>query len=54
MDGNIKITYTNFQIFLKISPTSVNVEIVDFALNAVIDSFESYTTNFSIEKKFWD
>ena len=44
------MTCTNFQIFLKIS-LAVMVEIVDLTLRVVIDSFEIYTINSSIEKK---
>ena len=43
------MTYTNFQIFLKISLV-VMVEIVDLALRAAIDSFEIDTVN-SLNKK---
>ena len=43
------MTYTNFQIFLKISLV-VMVENVDLALRAAIDSFEIDTVN-SLNKK---
>ena len=45
-----KKTYTNFQIFLKIS-LAVLVEIVDLVLRVVIASFEIRTTNSLIKKK---
>ena len=46
-----KMTHTNFQIFLKIF-LAVMVEIVDFAVRTVIDSFEIYTINSLIKKNF--
>ena len=49
--GHKKITYTNFQILLKIS-LAVIIEIVDLTLRAVIDFFELYTVNSFIKKKF--
>ena len=45
-----KITYTNFQIFLKISPAAM-IEIV-VALRAIIDSFEIYIINSLVKKNF--
>ena len=50
IDGHKKITYTNFEIFLKISLSLID-EIVGLALRAVIDSFEIYTISSLIKKK---
>ena len=48
MDGHKKMTYTNFQIFWRIS-VAVMVESVDLALRAIIDVFEIYTINILVE-----
>ena len=45
------MTYTNFQMFLKIS-LAVMVEIVHLALSDVIESFNTYTMNSLLVKKF--
>ena len=45
------MTYTNFQLFLKIY-LAVIVEIADLALRTVIDSFEIYTINSLTKIKF--
>ena len=44
------MTDTNFQIFLKI-PLTVMVKVVDLALRAFIDSFQTYTINSLNEKQ---
>ena len=46
MDDHKKMTYTNFQIFLKISLAAL--------IQAVIDSFETYTINSLMKKKIFE